>query len=131
MASKLVGQIIPWLPVPTEFTSKDLSRDEAWQKATDQDPLYSKIVTPRYFTESNEAQLQALKTGPSIRLPVFVLCGERDPIASPAATKAFFETLASSDKNFKEYPGMLHEPMNELGKEEVWRDIGSWISKHT
>jgi lysophospholipase len=44
--------------------------------------------------------------------------------------RAFFEAVGSKDKQYKVYPGMRHEPLNELGKEEVQRDISNWISAH-
>jgi alpha-beta hydrolase superfamily lysophospholipase len=65
----------------------------------------------------------------SFTLPVFAFCGSADPIASPQATRSFFEDLPSPDKKFKEYPGMVHEPLNDVGKEEVWKDTSNWISK--
>jgi alpha-beta hydrolase superfamily lysophospholipase len=69
-----------------------------------------------------------LKSGDAIKVPMLMLCGSNDPVASTAASRAYFETVGSSNKTFKEYPGMLHEPLNEIGREEVWRDITSWIS---
>ncbi|MGQ0506629.1 MAG: serine aminopeptidase domain-containing protein, partial [Myxococcaceae bacterium] len=90
----------------------------------------NKNATPRWFTESLAAQEQVLPLAPSITLPVFVFCGQNDSIAQPAAARAFFDALGSSDKKFKEYPDMLHETMNELGKEEVVAEIVRWISSH-
>lgn len=130
LGAKLVGTLVPWMPVKTEFTEQDLSRDVEWQKETAADPLYFHIVTPRFFTESNKAQVEALTLGPTLDLPVFMFVGEKDGIASPTATRAFFETVASSDKRFKEYPGMKHEVLCEIGKEEVWKDVSGWISSH-
>jgi alpha-beta hydrolase superfamily lysophospholipase len=64
-------------------------------------------------------------------LPVLVICGGEDPIASTAATRAFFSTVGAREKNYQEYPGMLHETLNEIGKEEVWKQISYWISAHS
>jgi lysophospholipase len=38
--------------------------------------------------------------------------------------------VGSRDKVYKAYPGMRHEPLNEIGKEEVHKDISNWISAH-
>jgi alpha-beta hydrolase superfamily lysophospholipase len=65
-----------------------------------------------------------------VTAPIFIFCGSNDGVAAPAAARSFFEKVGSTDKKFKEYPGMLHEPMNELGREEVFRDISNWISAH-
>lgn len=130
MAAKLVNNVVPWLGLPSELNSGHLSRDEAWRKRTDSDPLYNRTVTPRFFIESTKAQLEAIARAPKVRVPVMVALGERDGVASPAVTRTFFKALGSSDKELKEYPGMLHEIVAEVGKEEVWRDISGWISKH-
>jgi len=63
-------------------------------------------------------------------LPVLVICGAADGIASTETTREFFQRLVSADKQYKEYPGMRHEVVNEIGKELVWKDISGWISKH-
>jgi len=59
-----------------------------------------------------------------------VLCGAEDGVASTPAARDFFATIASGDKKYLEYPGMRHECLNEVGKEEVWRDVTGWISGH-
>ena len=35
--------------------------------------------------------------------------------------------IGSSDKTLRVYPPMLHEPLNELGREEVFADVESWL----
>lgn len=129
-AAKAVGKIIPWLPTPTGLTAKDLTRDLEIQAEIEKDKLYGRNATPRWFVESSKAQLEALTYGGALQLPVYLLLGEKDGIASVPANKQFFDSIGSSDKRLKEYPGMLHEIWNEQGKEEVWRDISQWISQH-
>jgi lysophospholipase len=130
LAAKVVGRVIPWLPLKNELTPQDLTRDLEEQKLVDKDPLYFHVVTPRWFNESNAAQVTAAELGPSITLPMLMVCGANDGVASTPAAKAFFEQVGSRDKELKEYPGMLHEPLNEIGREQVWQDISRWISAH-
>ncbi|HZI08794.1 MAG TPA: alpha/beta hydrolase [Myxococcus sp.] len=130
MAARAVGRLVPWLPLKTELTPEDLSKDPVVQKAAREDPLYLRIVTPRWFLESTQAQAEAMLLAPKIQVPLFVLCGAEDGVAAPAAARVFFEAVGAPDKKFKEYPGMLHEPLNEVGRAEVFRDISSWISAH-
>ncbi|HSP80240.1 MAG TPA: lysophospholipase [Myxococcaceae bacterium] len=130
LAARLVGQLIPWMPIKTELKPEDLSRDEAVQREVRQDPLYNSIVTPRWFLESSEAQSRVMPLAPELKTPLFQLCGAEDGVASTSASRRFFEAVGSADKVYKEYPGMRHEPLNELGREEVHRDISGWISAH-
>jgi lysophospholipase len=130
VAARAVGRVLPWMPLKTELTPKDLSRDEAVQEAARQDPLYNQIVTPRWFIESTEAQSRVMTLAPEVKVPLFQLCGAEDGVASVETGRLFFDAVGSKDKVYKVYPGMRHEPLNELGKEEVQRDICNWISSH-
>ena len=130
MAARVAGKVVPWLPIPSELKVEDLTRDPDIQRETSADPLYIRTVTPRWFTESTKAQAEALGLAIRVTAPIFILCGSADGVAAPAAARSFFETVGSTDKKFKEYPGMRHEPLNELGRAEVFRDISGWISAH-
>ncbi|WP_163998309.1 alpha/beta hydrolase [Pyxidicoccus caerfyrddinensis] len=130
LAARAVGRLVPWLPLKTELTVEALSKDLEVQRATREDPLYLTVVTPRWFLESTKAQAEAMLLAPKIQAPLFVLCGAEDGVAAPAAARVFFEAAGAADKKFKEYPGMRHEPLNEVGRAEVFRDISGWISAH-
>jgi alpha-beta hydrolase superfamily lysophospholipase len=130
LAARVVGKVVPWLPIPSELKIENLTRDPDIQRATSADPLYIRTVTPRWFIESTRAQVEAMALAIRVTAPIFILCGSADGVAAPAAARSFFETVGSADKKFKEYPGMRHEPLNELGREEVFRDISGWISAH-
>ncbi|MFZ5469969.1 MAG: alpha/beta hydrolase [Myxococcota bacterium] len=130
IAARAVGVIVPWLPQKMPLAPETLTRDTQEQHQAAHDPLYNRTLTVRWFVECTRAQAQATRLGPVVTLPVFTLFGSEDAVASPTATRAFFDTIASNDKKLKEYPGMRHEPLNEIGREEVWRDISGWISAH-
>ncbi|HVE83223.1 MAG TPA: lysophospholipase [Myxococcales bacterium] len=131
LGAKVVGAVVPWMPIKTELTPRDLTRDEEFQRTTAADPLYLKVVTPRWFNESNRVQQEvAAGAGARVTWPTYLFCGAEDGVASTPAARAFFETIAARDKTLKVYPGMRHECMNEVGKEEVWRDAAGWISAH-
>jgi hypothetical protein len=38
-----------------------------------------------------------------------------------------FDRLGSVDKTLLLYPPMRHEPLNELGREQVFADIEAWL----
>jgi alpha-beta hydrolase superfamily lysophospholipase len=128
LAAKVLDRVLPSLTLGNELKDEQLSRDVAWQKSTRADPLYGRVVSSRWFTESIRAQNEVQKSGGAVKLPLLMLCGAEDPIASTPTSRRFFESIASTDKQYKEYPGMRHEVLNELGKEEVHTDIVHWTS---
>jgi alpha-beta hydrolase superfamily lysophospholipase len=113
--------------VKNQLKAAMLTRDEAIQRATERDPLYNHTTTPRWFTESNRAQREVMEHAPEYRWPSLVLQGGDDPIASPAATKAFFERAGSKDKELIVYEGFRHEILNEVGRQRVYEDIARWL----
>lgn len=130
LGARLIKGVLPGLSIANELKPEQLSRDEAWQRETAADPLYVRTTTPRWFFETQAAQKRLEGLGPKVTLPLLVLAGTADPIASMPAARAFFETVGSRDKTWKEYGDARHEVLMELGKEQVWGDISQWISAH-
>lgn len=130
LGAKLIKNILPGLKIGNELKPEQLSRDVKWQEETRLDPLYIHHTTPRWFFECQAAQRRLAGLGSKITLPLFMLAGTADPIASMPAAKAFFETVGAKDKTYKEYGDHRHEVMMEVGREQVWADISSWLSKH-
>lgn len=60
---------------------------------------------------------------------MLVLLGGQDTVIDPAATRAFYERLGSDDKMLLIYPKMLHEPFNDLGREQVYTDLVRWLEE--
>ena len=65
-----------------------------------------------------------------IRIPLLMVLGGQDTLIDPATSREFFERLGSDDKTLLFYPKMLHEPLNDLGREQVIEDIARWFELH-
>lgn len=129
IAGKLLGRVLPSLPMRNELKPEQLTRDLAIQNATRRDPLYQQIATPRWFTESNAAQETVLRRATEFVTPFLLLTGSADPIADPAAGREFFEHATSKDKQHTEYDGFLHELFHEPEREVVFRDVVGWLDE--
>jgi alpha-beta hydrolase superfamily lysophospholipase len=64
-----------------------------------------------------------------IAVPSLVLLGEDDPVINPAAIRRFHDRLGCADRTLVAYPGMRHEPFNELGRETVYADLAAWLDR--
>ena len=126
----LLSRLLPEAPFPTGISAEDLSRDPAWQQATDADRLYGRKATPRWFTEHTRAQAEVLASGPRLQIPVLLMLPGEDRIASAAVSRRWFETLTTPDRRLREWPSMRHEIFAELGKEDVYAETSRWISEH-
>ena len=128
-AGKLVGRLLPSLPMKNELKPEQLTRDVRIQNATRTDPLYQQIATPRWFNESNAAQETVLRRATEFVTPFLLLFGAADSIADPAGGRDFFEHATSKDKQHKQYDGLLHELFHEPERDVVFRDVVGWLDE--
>ncbi|MDX1995430.1 MAG: alpha/beta hydrolase [bacterium] len=108
-----------------------ISRDKTIVAVQKADPLVHHRPLPlrtihRLIERAKEAEGQL----GTLRLPLLILHGDADTITPPAGSPRLVEKAASADKTLKLYPGMYHEIVNEIGKEEVLADIGNWLDAH-
>ncbi|HUL61401.1 MAG TPA: lysophospholipase [Anaeromyxobacteraceae bacterium] len=125
--ARLMGRVIPWLPVSTGMDLKDLTSDVELQRWTERDPLFGRATTPRWFDESTRAQEEVLRRPADFTAPVLVLAAGADRIADPTATERWFEALGSQDKQLRVYAGFRHEIYNEVERERPLGEAVAWL----
>ena len=125
---KAVGLVIPWLPIPNEIASDKLTRDAAMVAAHRVDPLVNATATPGWFNQAIAAQKDLLERAQAFTLPFDMLVGGADPIADKSGAREFFEKAGSKDKAYLDYPGALHEVLNEINRAEVLAEITAWLN---
>jgi alpha-beta hydrolase superfamily lysophospholipase len=127
-ASLMLGRLVPFLPIKVGLDVADLSADPEMQRWTDQDPLYGRVTTPRWFTESTRMQESVRVWAPEFAYPLLVMVGSADRIADPAAGRAFHARAGTRDKRILEYEGFRHELFNEVGRDRPISDTVAWIA---
>ena len=116
-----------------------LSRDQEIQAKYVADPLCNFMPTASMFQGifQGMAYICPEKNINKIPhdLPILLVSGAEDPVGEQGKAVnqvyAKMEKLGFSQVEKKLYPGMRHEILNELGKEEVYQDIYNWIRKVT
>jgi lysophospholipase len=120
----------PWITLGAPLHIEKLTSDPAMQKLRRDDRLsHSRISPPFFFGMVEGGDLIALRAG-EIQVPVLMILGGADTIIDPVASRAIFERLGSQDKTLLLFPGMLHEPFNEIGREQVFADLTGWLDHH-
>ncbi len=127
LGARLLGSVVPWLPIATGLRPEDLTRDPELQRWVEADPLYGKTTSPRCFFECQRAHGEILRTAGEFRYPLLVLVGTGDPVADPAGGREFLAAAGSRDKELREYEGFRHELFNELERERPIGDAVAWI----
>lgn len=131
MIARVGARFSPRLRLDNEINPAHLSRDPEVGRAYAADPLVNRKVSTRWFTEATQAMQEAADWAPQIKIPLLVMHGTEDRLASVDATKRLFEAAGSSDKEMVIYPGLYHELFNEPEKQEVFERVTDWLNKRS
>lgn len=126
-ASRVLSRVVPNLRLSSEFSTEVLSKDPAVGRAYEADPLIVRGATPRWFTETIDAQSSALAEAGQVKLPVLVMHGRADALADVEATRKFYQSIGSDERELKLWDDLRHELLNEVEKEQVREYILGWI----
>ncbi|RYZ09195.1 MAG: alpha/beta hydrolase [Myxococcales bacterium] len=106
----------------------DFSRDPQVVAVMDQDPLIAgesqPFATAAAIVRADERLKQEL---PKIQTPLLILHGAADKAAKLSGSQHFYERVGSQDKTLKIYEERYHDPLNDVGKEQVLADILTWL----
>ncbi len=126
----LVGKVVPWLPIQNELKPEHLTRDTAIVTRHRRGPALHPHRHPALVRRVHPGPGRGAGPGRSGDSTHFHLLRIERRRGRAGGCAVLLRDGGSTDKKFKEYPGMLHEPLNEVGREEVFRDISGWISAH-
>lgn len=107
-----------------------VSHDPAFVKLIREDPLRNTKVTPRYLTECEKAMQRVSAQATSFPVPLLILVAPGDRFTPPEASRAFFQKVASADKEWHEYPGAYTNLLSDTVYDEVLGDIDKWLDRH-
>jgi alpha-beta hydrolase superfamily lysophospholipase len=124
---KGLGRIAPHLRV-LKLKNEDFSRDPKIVEAMDRDPLIAgENQTASTIAGLVRADEKLRVEFPRITLPLLIVHGTADKAAKPSGSRFFYETAGSGDKTLKLYQGAFHDPLSDVGKENVIADMLNWI----
>ena len=129
LVAKLFSSLTPNVGVMA-LDSTAVSRDPEQVARYDADQLnYHGKVRARTGAEAfAAAQRVAARLG-SIRLPLLIMHGTADRLASPDGAKLIAAKVASADVTLKLYSGLYHEIFNEPEKDDVLDDVAEWLER--
>ncbi len=123
-------------PNRTEFDW--LSRDDKEVDKYVHDPLCGGIFTAGFFYDlvggvakvNNHNANMYIPKG----LPMYFMAGDRDPVGnySKGVLQAadMYKKIGNKDVTVQLYENSRHEILNELNKEEVFKDVINWLNMH-
>jgi alpha-beta hydrolase superfamily lysophospholipase len=132
LAGKIASKIYPSLALPSGLKGVDVSRDPEIQALYDSDPLNNKNATARWFTEASAAQVELGRRAGELTLPLLLIAGGADGIASSKQAKVVFDRFGARDKKLELLDGQRHEVLNELPADRARTigEIAEWLRAH-
>ena len=131
---KMAGQMLShfWgsIQMASEVDPKVLSHDQDVVSAYQSDRLVHQKITPSLYFSMERVMAQTVRSSEDVAYPVQFLIPMADQLVDSDTTLKFYSGLKWKNKNLKTYPGFFHEIHNEIGKEQVFGDLISWIEAH-
>lgn len=126
---RMMNSIAPGFTQPNGLDTKALSHDAAVVTAYENDPLVHDKISARLFSSMHDSGLWAIEHAAEFPLPLLLMQGSADRLDSLDATKEF-AAKAGNKVTLKIWDGWFHEIHNEPEKEEVFKVMLDWLSKH-
>lgn len=121
------SRIAPQTLFPTKAISELLTHDAEIARLHRTDPKIVHAMSARLFFEMHKAMKQYARMAKRIQVPTAVFQAGDDRVVNARVSKIFFEALDHPAKQWKLYPGLFHEILNETSRAEVHRDVLSFL----
>ena len=108
---------------------RHISRDEAVVRQFPRTRSFSTIGFPCAPGRRSCATQTAHTRFEEIRVPLLILHGTADCVATVDGSRRLYEQTKSGDKQLQLYPGLYHEVLNEPEREQVLADLTEWVEK--
>jgi lysophospholipase len=126
-----LGLALPVIPLPSGIRPQKLTRDPQMARAWHEDPLKHGRVTPRLFREVMRVQKETLGFRGAVETPLLFLIPGADPLMRSTVTETFARGIVGGAVRVEILPDSLHEPLNDLGREELRALVVDWLVART
>lgn len=123
---KLTQKIAPSITLGNELDANDISRDPVEVQKYIEDPLVHDKVSPNFSLSFINEGAWAIQNASKMTSPILVLHGTNDKIIDYKGSEEFAKN--TNKATLKLYNGAYHELHNDLCKEEVLKDIITWLN---
>jgi alpha-beta hydrolase superfamily lysophospholipase len=125
---RFLGIALPGVPLPAGIGEDRLTSDPAMKLAIREDPLIHRRITARFFRAAEREQGRALSSPWPRGLPALFLVPEQDRVVRSAVTTDFVRGIVGAAVQLEILEGRKHEPLNDLGRDEVYRIVIDWLA---
>ncbi len=106
-------------------------RDTAFVQVLKADPLFNRKISVRFLTGMTRHMQQAARRPHALKLPILLLQGGHDYTVRHKPTRAFFNRIASADKEMHVFPQAYHAILNDPDAPQVRERLLTWLERQT
>lgn len=129
LLARILRGVLPTLKIGSGLDLAGLSRDpEVVQRYVD-DPLVFRDMTTSLGAEMIAAAGRVAARASEVEVPLLMLHGEDDPLCAAEGSRAFAAAVPTAGSDLRIYPDLRHEIFNEPEREQVYRDLWSWLDQ--
>lgn len=129
MLGKIMADLLPAFSMNNALELDALSRDAAIVQAYKDDVLVHSRISAKLAIELIDGGVYALEHAGELDLPLLLMHGTADRIASSKASEKF-ANKAGGKVTLRLWEGYYHEIHNDIGKEEVIACMIEWLNSH-
>lgn len=125
--ARVMARVRPTLTMQAGFPPESVSRDQVVVQANKADPLVVQDMSSKFYSEVYlNAAPSTMNRVAQLKVPFLLLQGTGDLLVNPAVADEV-DRRATVAHVVKKYPGAYHEIFNDIDREDVFRDIDSWL----
>ena len=127
MLAQVAKAMSPASGFPNGVPVGGISRDPEVLAARAQDPLVHDKISPRLYFGLAEARSRVLAEARRLAVPTLVLQGAADKVINPSGALELNGLAPHGTVRLFTYRDGYHEVFNDLGRDEVIRDLVGWL----
>jgi alpha-beta hydrolase superfamily lysophospholipase len=128
-AAVVLKNVVPQVTLSNEIRDEDLTRDPAVLEEFKTDTLRHHKISAGVYLGAQECQASVLSRPEIWKGPLLMLVSDNDPVVSTKTNLEFFERIKSPCKDCQVFENRKHELVNDLGREEVFDKIRTFLAE--
>jgi len=128
-AARLIGLLFPGFSQSNEIPPSLLTHDPEVIRAHRADPLIHFRISARLFLEFQRMRRMLARSASSHDIPTMIIQGAADPVTHHAGSALWARSARKDLVTYKEYPGLFHEVLNEVGGDVILDEVIVWLKR--
>ncbi len=124
-----LARLLPDVTVPSGLKSEHLTRDPERMRARDADPLAHDRASAGLAVAVAAAQKAALASSVPSGVPVVLVLPGADPVTDVSVAREWARTRGGPEVEVVGLEGWRHEPHQERGRRDFFRDLLTWLDR--